>query len=147
MIKLGRERTVRVADVMSTNLIVLDVHMSLGEAAAVLSDRRISGAPVVSGSAKPLGIVSRADLLDRRHQGEEASVEAAMTRVLYAVRPTDPLVAAVRLMATENIHRVIVVDDAGLLAGIVTSMDVVRALARGEPDDEVPLEYVPLSNA
>jgi CBS domain-containing protein len=147
MIKLGRERTVRVSDVMSTNLIVLDVHMRLGEAAAVLSERRISGAPVVSGSAKPLGIVSRADLLDPRHQGNETTVEAAMTRVLYAVRPTDPLMAAVRLMATENIHRVIVVDEAGLLAGIVTSMDVMRVLARGEPDEEVPLEYVPLSNA
>jgi len=147
MIKLGREKTVRVSDVMSTNLIVLDVHMTLGEAAAVLSEHRISGAPVVSGSAKPLGIVSRADLLDPRHQASGTTVDAAMTRVLYAVRPTDPVMAAVRLMATENIHRVVVVDASGLLAGIVTSMDVMRALARGEPDEAVPLEYVALADA
>ena len=147
MIKLGREKAVRVSDVMSTNLIVLDVHMSLGEAAAVLSEHRISGAPVVSGSAKPLGIVSRADLLDPRHQGAQTTVADAMTRVLYAVRPTDPVMAAVRLMATENIHRVVVVDGAGLLCGIVTSMDVMRALARGEPEDAVPVEYVALSEA
>lgn len=145
MIKLGRERTVRVSDVMSTNLIVLDVHMSLGEAAAVLSEHRISGAPVVSGSAKPLGIVSHADLLDPRHQGDRTTVEAAMTRVLYAVRPTDPVMAAVRLMARENIHRVVVVDGSGLLTGIVTSMDVMRALTRGEPDEDVPVEYVALT--
>ena len=95
MIKLGREKAVRVSDVMSTNLIVLDVHMSLGEAAAVLSEHRISGAPVVSGSAKPLGIVSRADLLDPRHQGAQTTVADAMTRVLYAVRPTDPVMAGI----------------------------------------------------
>ena len=147
MIKLGREKTVRVSDVMTTNLVVLDVHLTLGEAAAVLAEHRISGAPVVSGSAKPLGIVSRADLLDPRHQGSETTVEAAMTRVLYAVRPTDPVMAAVRLMATENIHRVVVVDGSGLLAGIVTSMDVMRALARGEPEEGVPVEYVPLTDA
>jgi CBS domain-containing protein len=147
MIKLGRERSVRVADVMSTNLVVLDVRMLLGEAAAVLAEHRISGAPVVSGSAKPLGIVSRADLLDPRHQGDGITVEAAMTRVLYAVRPTDPVMAAVRLMTKENIHRVVVVDAAGLLAGIVTSMDVMRALARGEPEEDVPVEYVPLTHA
>ena len=147
MIKLGREKAVRVSDVMTTNLVVIDVHLTLGEAAAVLAEHRISGAPVVSGSAKPLGIVSRADLLDPRHQGSDTTVEAAMTRVLYAVRPTDPVLSAVRLMATENIHRVIVVDGSGLLAGIVTSMDVMRALARGEPDEEVPVEYVPLTDA
>jgi CBS domain-containing protein len=76
MIKLAREKTVRVSDVMSTNLIVLDVHMSLGEAAAVLSEHRISGAPVVSGSAKPLGVVSRrrgrAALQDRHLDGRHA---------------------------------------------------------------------------
>ncbi len=135
MIKLGREKTVKVSDAMSTNLIVLDVNMSLGEAA------------VVSGSARPLGIVSRADLLDPRHQGAETTVAEAMTRVLYAVRPADSVMAAVRLMATENIHRVVVVDGGGLLSGIVTSMDVMRALARGEPDEAVPVEYVALSDA
>jgi CBS domain-containing protein len=146
MIKLGREKTVKVSDVMSANLVVLDVHTSLADAAAVLSEHRISGAPVVSGSARPLGIVSRADLLDPRHQGAGKTVADAMTRVLYAVRPGDPLMAAVRLMATENIHRVVVVDGGGLLSGIVTSMDVMRALARGEPEDAVPMEYVALSD-
>ena len=41
----------------------------------------------------------------------------------------------------------VVVDGAGLLAGIVTSMDVMRALARGEPEDALPVEYVALSDA
>ena len=146
MIKLGREKTVRVADVMSRTLVVLDVDMNPAEAAAVLTLHRISGAPVVSGSAKPLGIVTRADLLDPRHQGE-TSLATVMTRVLYAVRKTDSAMAAARLMVNENIHRVVVVDGAGLLDGIVTSMDLMRALVRGEPEESLPLEYVPLATA
>ena len=54
-----------------------------------------------------------------------------MTRVVRAVRPGDPVMFAVRLMADENVHRVVVVDDDGKLAGIVSAMDVLRALARG----------------
>jgi CBS-domain-containing membrane protein len=145
MIKLGREKTLRVRDVMSASLFVIEVGMSPAEAAAVLAAHRISGAPVVSGSARPLGIVTRSDLLDPRHQAEP-TVATVMTRVLYAVRATDPAIAAVRLMTTENIHRVVVVDGSGLLVGIVTSMDIMRALARGEPEEAIALEYVPAAN-
>jgi CBS domain-containing protein len=38
----------------------------------------------------------------------------------------------VRLMASEDVHRAVVVDEHGKLAGIVSTMDVLRALARGE---------------
>jgi CBS domain-containing protein len=47
---------------------------------------------------------------------------------LYA---EDPALAAVDEMAKRNIHRVVVLDEESRLAGIVTPMDVVRAVARG----------------
>jgi len=53
-----------------------------------------------------------------------------MTRVIYAVRADDPVLNAVRLMADENIHRAIVVNDDGTLAGIVVPMDILRVLAQ-----------------
>ena len=34
-------------------------------------------------------------------------------------------------MATENIHRAVVVNDDGSVAGIVASMDILRVLAKG----------------
>ncbi len=144
MIKVARERTVRVRDVMAMDLFVIPVGTSRMEAAAMLAQRRVGGAPVVSRSGKPVGIVSRADLLDPRHQGEDVLVEHAMTRVLYAVKPSDPLMAAVRLMASEKIHRVLVTDEHGHLVGLVSTMDVLRALAESEPEHDVPLEYVKL---
>jgi CBS domain-containing protein len=145
MIKLARERAATVADIMTKELVILDSRTSLDVAARILSERRIGGAPIVSPEGEPLGMVTRADLLDPRHASTDASVESAMTRLLYAVRPTDPALAAIRLMAAENIHRVVVVDPQGKLVGIVTSMDVVRALAHGDASEgAVALEFVKL---
>ena len=39
---------------------------------------------------------------------------------------------AVKEMAKRDIHRIIVLDGNSKLAGIVTPMDIVRAVARGE---------------
>jgi predicted transcriptional regulator len=143
MIKIARERAARVADVMNDALVVLDMRMTLDVAARILAERRISGAPVVSASGRPIGVVSHADLLDPRHQGPDSTVEKAMTKVLYAVRPSDPAMMAVRLMVKENIHRVIVVDDQnGKLLGIVTAMDILRAVARSEPEENVEVEFI-----
>ncbi len=135
-----------VRDVMTPDVFVILAGTLAATAAALLTERRVSGAPVVSPRGKPVGIVSRADLLDPRHHFEGARVEDAMTRVLFAVRPTDPLIAAVHLMVREGIHRVVVVDD-GRLAGVVSPMDVLRVLAASDAASESPYEYVALETS
>src|SRR5690349_17753145 len=62
----------------------------------------------------------------------ELTVDDVMTHLVFAVRSGDPAMLAVRLMVEEGIHRAVVVDEGGKLAGIVSPMDVLRALARGE---------------
>jgi CBS domain-containing protein len=47
---------------------------------------------------------------------------------LYA---DDPAMAAVNEMAKRAIHRIVVLDKESKPAGIVTPLDVVRALSRG----------------
>ena len=64
--------------------------------------------------------------------GTVRTVRDVMTRVVYAVRATDPLLCAVKLMIDEDIHRTVVVGDNGAIAGIVTPMDVLRALIHGD---------------
>lgn len=146
MVKFAREKSVLVRDVMATDLLLVTVGTPLPEAAAMLAEWRISGAPVVSRSGKPIGIVSRGDILDPRHQGVAHAVEDVMTRVLYAVRPGDTLVSAARLMTAEHIHRVLVADEDGRLVGLVSAMDVVRVVAESESHD-APLEYVQLGSS
>jgi CBS domain-containing protein len=45
---------------------------------------------------------------------------------------------AVRLMVEQNLHRLLVVSGPGRLDGIVTTMDVLRALAASSEDDQLP---------
>lgn len=63
------------------------------------------------------------DLLDRY------TVSDAMTWGVYSLPPAADVVAAAECMRSANIHRMLVLED-GRLLGIVTTMDLVRAVAR-----------------
>lgn len=143
--------TVRVSDVMTSHLIYLYASMSARDAAEQLTLHRINGAPVLGEEKTVVGVVSKTDLLDVRNYptDREVLVGDLMTRIVLAVRASDPLMLAVRLMVTEGVHRALVMNDDGTLAGIVAPMDVMRALAQGkqlgDPSHVEDLGYVNLS--
>jgi CBS-domain-containing membrane protein len=127
-------KQMRVRDIMTTKVITLRRDATTGEAARCLTNHRVSGAPVVDGS-RIVGVVSKTDLLDMRTRPSvpgDVTVDDVMTHLIFAVRPGDPAMLAVRLMVEEGIHRAVVVDAGGKLAGLVSPMDVLRALARGD---------------
>jgi CBS domain-containing protein len=141
MVKVGMLGTLLVRDVMSEALLLLRASTPLDEAWKTLHDAGLSGAPVLDYHGSLVGVLSLADLADPRRRGQASVVGEVMTHVVYAVRATDPAWAAVHLMLRENIHRVVVVDDSGALAGIVVPTDVLRALVR---EDEVGVAFVDL---
>jgi CBS domain-containing protein len=51
------------ADLMMPNPISIEASASLREAVAVLIDRGISGAPVIDEAGRPIGVLSRSDIL------------------------------------------------------------------------------------
>jgi len=59
---------------------------------------------------------------------DEHVVEEAMTRKPIALSPNTSVLEAAEVMRRRRIHRVLVVDD-GKLEGIVSTMDVARAVA------------------
>jgi CBS domain-containing protein len=58
-------------DVMTTNAITIDPEMSVQAVAQLLSERGISGVPVVDSANRLVGIVSKGDLLHRVETGTE----------------------------------------------------------------------------
>jgi CBS-domain-containing membrane protein len=132
MVKAAMPSTLRVKDVMTEAILLLRAETSMEEAWDQLHAAGVSGAPVLDARGRLVGVLSNHDLADPRgrRSGEVATVGQVMTRVVYAVRAGDPVLSAVRLMADEGIHRVVVVNDDGSLAGIVVAMDVLRVLAR-----------------
>src|SRR5215472_19266202 len=61
----------RAMDVMTTNVITVDANTSVQEAARLLSERGISGVPIVDTADRLVGIVSEGDLLHRVETGTE----------------------------------------------------------------------------
>lgn len=59
------------------------------------------------------------------------TVEEAMTRRLLSVGPEASLAEAARTMEREGVHRLLVMDGDALL-GILTTVDVTRAVARSQ---------------
>jgi CBS domain-containing protein len=118
----------------------------VGAAARLLTEHRISGAPVVDAEMKVLGVVSQSDLV--RHQGgerpadwgpvykdpdwprgtESVPVMSLMTTHPLACDEETPVEEVARIMLERRVHRLIV-TRAGKLAGIISAMDLLRAVA------------------
>lgn len=65
----------------------------------------------------------------------EGSVRDYMTPDPVTVRPETPITRLARMMRDAHVHRVIVVDERCRPLGIVSSTDIVAAVARAEQDD------------
>jgi CBS domain-containing protein len=150
----------KIRQLMSRDVVTVTPGTTLKEVARVLTRHGISGVPVVDAGGAVLGVVSEADVLvkergpdakqsgrftwfgDARDLAAEAKVAArtaaeAMTSPALTIGPERPASAAARLMVERGINRLPVVQD-GILVGIVTRADLVRAFTR--PDDELATE-------
>ena len=123
-----------VADLMTTSVVTLSADDTLGQAAATLASLGVSGAPVCDAEQKVVGVFSKSDVVDRLIDAKaspESKVSEHMTAVPVTLRGDDTVEAAVKVMAQRMIHRVIVLDAAGKLAGILSPLDVLRAVRDG----------------
>lgn len=128
----------RIKDIMTANVYTVDADASAEEAAWGLTRRHIGGAPARDGDGNLVGVLSASDLVNPEPAQwirGEPTVGDLMNPDVISLYANDPAMAAVNEMAKRHLHRIIVLDDESKLAGIVTPMDVVRALARGDRFD------------
>lgn len=122
----------RVRDIMTREVVSLASDAPLEMAAWRLASEAVSGAPVRDVRGNLIGVLSKSDLVDlMREPGDATLVEHAMTPAVWAVHPDSPALEAVELMVQKCIHRVLVIRGPGKLEGIVTAMDVMRAMSDG----------------
>jgi predicted transcriptional regulator len=125
----------RIKDIMTRNVYTVDADASAEEAAWGFTRRHISGAPACDGEGNLVGVLSSSDLVNPEPSQwihGEATVGDLMNPDVISLYDDDPAMAAVNEMAVRDVHRIVVLDPASQLTGIVTPMDVVRALARGQ---------------
>ncbi len=142
-------------DVMSRSVLVIPSRMSLRAAARILSRANVTGAPVVDEVGACVGVLSAVDFL-HFVQGDrpllaprptdcvctawqvveadqvpaEEEVSGFMTRDIVTASPSESVVGLAKIMTDAHIHRVIIVDAKKRPVGIVTTTDVIAAVAR-----------------
>jgi CBS domain-containing protein len=117
-----------VTAVMSRNVVALRADVPLDRARALFLERGIGGAPVVDGEGRPLGVLSKTDLL--RGLAPGATVADAMSRNVLTVPESAPVSETAALLAFEGIHRAPVLSREGRVVGMVTILDILRWLSR-----------------
>ena len=128
----------RIRDIMTKRVYTVDADASAEEAAWGLTRRHIGGAPARDAQGNLVGVLSSSDLINPEPAQwirGEATVGDLMNPDVVSLYADDPALTAVIEMARRDIHRIVVLDDNSKLAGIVTPMDVVRALAGGRRFD------------
>ncbi|HET7685540.1 MAG TPA: CBS domain-containing protein [Candidatus Limnocylindria bacterium] len=123
----------RVGNLMTLDPITISPDEPAHEAERILKTYRVSGLPVVDGGVV-IGVLSQTDLLTARSSelisGNWARlrVRHLMTHPAMTVDATATVTGAARQMIDHHIHRLVVVDDAGGAIGVVTPLDLLRAL-------------------
>jgi CBS domain-containing protein len=147
----------KIETIMTREVISVAPETPLKDVARLLVANRISGVPVVGRDGEVLGVVSEADILrkeegvdpelprpiawlSRKLDGELDKIGAvtageAMTTPAYTVRPGQRTTEVARLMVDSMINRVPVVSE-GVLVGIVSRADLVRAFIRSDEEIE-----------
>jgi CBS domain-containing protein len=99
-----------------------------------MAERNV-GSVVVVKDGRPLGIVTDRDLalrvLGRGRSGRDVRARSIMTTPLLFVRSDASPEEAISLMREARVRRLPIVDEGGLLAGIVCLDDLVQHLGRG----------------
>jgi CBS domain-containing protein len=143
------------SDVMTRNVITVDPDTTVQDVAGLLSERGISGVPVVDATGQLVGIISEGDLLRRAEIGTDQpgsvrrswwledfatarardyvkshgrTVRDIMSRDVVTVAAETDLGEIARLLETNRIKRVPVLQD-GRIVGIVSRSNLVRALS------------------
>ncbi|MGA5822031.1 CBS domain-containing protein [Kitasatospora sp. NPDC094028] len=139
-----------VGELMTSAVVHVRPDTGFKEIARLLAEHDITAVPVLDHEDRPLGVVSEADLLlNEAAQEDPAGLlltpnlpprERARSRATTAVglmtgpavcaRPEWTVVEAARLMQSEHVKRLPVVDEAGRLVGVVSRSDLLRVFLR-----------------
>ena len=133
-------RTVRVSDIMTPRTVVeyVNADMTVGEFADSERETRFARMPVAEGGNidKTLGIVHRAMILDAVRDGETGKKFREMARRIEAIPEAAAAAEALERVLKQNEHMLLVVDEYGGTAGVVTLEDIMETLLGVEIVDE-----------
>jgi CBS domain-containing protein len=117
-------RGLRVRDLMNRDVVAVPPDMTVGALLGLMMQHRHVGFPVVE-NGRLLGTI---DLRQVQGVRPETPVSAVMSRTLSAIPEDAPALDAITKMGRSGFGRLVVVDPAGRMSGIITKTDLMRAI-------------------
>lgn len=137
-----------IAQIMTRAPFTVHPELGLEDLVGVFLDRNLSRAPVIDADGRPIGMVSKTDLVvdqymrgdtevDQRGAGGASrhvhelggTVSDVMVPVVFSLSETASIGAAARRMIADNLHSVLVTAEDGRIAGILSATDVLAWVA------------------
>lgn len=160
-----------VSDVMTQTVAAIGRRAPFKEIVQMMQDWRVSAVPVLEGEGRVVGVVSEADLLSKEEfrdddpsrlrpeasspftrlgglsglaKAEAVTAEELMTAPAVTTHADATLAQAARIMARHKVKRLPVVDQLGLLQGIVSRGDLLKVFLRDDAEiaEEIRREVV-----
>jgi CBS domain-containing protein len=150
-------KQIKVRDIMTPEPQCVSPDTPVADVVRLLLSASFTSVPVIDPAGRPLGIVTQGDLVYRagmplrlgllaesapgRKDNALAALadqraEAIMTRPVVVITEDQRLSEAVDLMLRKEVKRLPVVNENGLLTGMLSRVDVFRTITRETPDWE-----------
>lgn len=131
----------RVAELMQTEVQTVPSDAVVNDVVLVMAESRISALPVVDGTGRIVGVISRTDALASEEEEAEdqtardTPLEQTLVRDLVTpqpltIGPEANVEEAAWQMLRADVHRLFVTKGEPLL-GVISTTDIMRAVARG----------------
>lgn len=139
---------VPVRRIMSRDVVCAREDLDVGALVDLMVRRRIGCVPVIDERGRPIGMVTKTDVVEQRlaaiaHGGPPAMTAGELMMPLAITLDEHATVAhAAAMMAVEDFHHVAIVSDGGALIGVVSTMDIVRWLAANDGTTAGDIETV-----
>lgn len=121
--------TIPVTDIMSRDLVCARPDITVDALTDLLIQNHIGCIPIVDDAGRPMGIVTKLDLVERRAGTTAAEV---MMPLAITLNQHATIAHAAAVMGLEDFHHVMVVGADHALIGVVSTMDIARWLARND---------------
>lgn len=143
----SEQEPTRVRDVMTQRVVTCAPSDTLNRAAQAMWESDCGALPIVDETGKLRGMLTDRDICmaayTRGKPLSELSASGAMSTSIVSCHPGDTLRSVMDAMATHQIRRIPVLDEAGILVGIVSLADVARLAQAPSIESREARSWVP----
>jgi CBS domain-containing protein len=118
---------VPIADIMTTRLVCARADLAIEVLAKLFVDHHIGCVPIVDERGSPVGIVTKADLVENLGKAGGTTADV-MTPLAITLDERATVADAAEMLISEDFHHVMIISEARMLIGVVSTKDVVRWL-------------------